>query len=48
VSFFRDQWLEQPQYRQALLQPQVTHLGFAIDADGAGRKRAIAVLGQAR
>lgn len=48
IRFFVDSWLKQPAYRGTLLDPDATHLGFAIAADGEGAKRAAAVLGRAR
>ena len=43
-SFARD-WLDSPQHRDTLLDAGLTHLGFALEADGDGRKVALAVLG---
>lgn len=48
VRFFANQWLENPQYRSRLLDPGFTHLGFAMQANGEGRKNALAVLGGQR
>lgn len=48
VTFFRNQWLDTPQYRSTLLDPNLTHLGFVLDADGNGRKTAVVLLGQKR
>lgn len=48
IRSFRDQWLDNPQYRQRLLDPDTTAMGFAMRADGRGRKTAILVLGTAR
>jgi uncharacterized protein YkwD len=48
IRFFRDQWLDSPQYKQRLLDPNATAMGFAMRADGTGRKTAILVLGTAR
>jgi uncharacterized protein YkwD len=45
VEYFRDEFMEKQQYRRRLLDPSITHLGFAIRADGKGRKAAIGVLG---
>lgn len=47
IRFFRDQWLDNPQYKQRLLDPNVTAMGFAMRANGAGRKEAVLVLGTA-
>lgn len=46
-SFVRG-WLDDPGYRASLLDPQLTHLGFALQPDGEGRKIAVLVLGRAR
>jgi uncharacterized protein YkwD len=48
IHFFRDQWLDNPQYKQRLLGPDATAMGFAMQADGSGRKSAVLVLGAAR
>ncbi len=48
VRSFREQWLDNPQYAETLLGEQMTHIGFVMRADGAGRKMAIAVLGRHR
>jgi uncharacterized protein YkwD len=48
IRFFRDQWLDNPQYKQRLLDPNATAMGFAMQADGSGRKTAVLVLGAAR
>lgn len=48
IRRFLDQWQNQAEYRQRLLAPEATHLGFAIRADGEGAKQALVVLGAAR
>ena len=48
LVFFRDQWLDEPRYRSMLLDPSFSGLGFALRADGAGGKSAVAVLGTPR
>lgn len=48
LRFFRQQWLENPQYRARLLDPDLTSVGFTLQANGAGRKVAALVLGTAR
>lgn len=48
LRHFRGQWLDDPQHRGALLDPRMTHLGFAVAADGEGAKTALAVLGAER
>lgn len=45
VRFFARQWLDDPSYRQALLDLRVTHVGFAMATNGEGKKVALAVLG---
>ncbi|MCW4114281.1 CAP domain-containing protein [Aurantimonas sp. MSK8Z-1] len=45
---FRRQWMNDPQYRQRLLDPAVTDVGFALQANGTGRKIAVLVLASAR
>jgi uncharacterized protein YkwD len=44
VRFFAQQWLDDPSYRQALLDARITHVGFAIATNGDGKKVALAVL----
>jgi uncharacterized protein YkwD len=48
VGYFIGQWLGQAQHREMALSPEFTHWGFAIGADGAGKKMAIGVLGEAQ
>lgn len=48
IRSFRDQWLDNPQYKQRLLDPNATSMGFAMQADGSGRKTAVLVIGSAR
>lgn len=48
VRAFREQWLDDPGQRGRLLDPDLTHLGFRLAADGEGAKVAIAILGSAR
>ena len=45
---FVQRWLDDEAYRARLLQADLTHLGFAIQANGKGRKNAAAVLGTKR
>jgi len=47
VSAFIEDWLRQGGDTR-LLSPQAAHLGFALNADGEGRKAAAAVIGMAR
>jgi uncharacterized protein YkwD len=44
VRFFAEQWLDDPSYRQAVLDTAVTHVGFAMATNGEGMKVALAVL----
>lgn len=48
IRSFREQWLENPQYADTLLDAAFTHLGFAMRTDGEGKKVAVAVLGRQR
>ncbi len=48
VEFFRERWLAAPEYRRSLLDSTMTHLGFAMTADGQGRKLALAMIGRRR
>ena len=48
IRFFRDQWLDNPQYKQRLRDPNATAMGFAMQASGDGRKTAVLVLGTER
>lgn len=44
VRFFMDQWLKDGPYRDMLLDSGYGRLGFAVTADGTGRKHAAAVV----
>ena len=46
IGNFIGQWMKDKKYRAMLLNAGVTHLGFTIGADGAGKKIAIGVFGQ--
>lgn len=48
IRQFADDWMNDPTYRATLLEPDATHLGFALQASGEGRKIAVLVLGQHR
>jgi len=48
IRRFSDQWLESSRYRNTLLGPGASHLGFAMRATGDGRKTAVAVVGRRR
>jgi uncharacterized protein YkwD len=48
IRSFREQWLDNPQYKQRLLDPNATAMGFAMQASGNGRKTAVLVLGAER
>jgi uncharacterized protein YkwD len=41
-------WLADEGYRQTLLNPEMSHLGFVVRADGEGRKVSLALLGKER
>jgi uncharacterized protein YkwD len=45
IRFFIAEWLEKPAFQALLLNPEATHLGFGIVANGEGRKVALAALG---
>jgi uncharacterized protein YkwD len=44
VRFFAQQWLDDPSYKQMLLDARITHIGFAIATNGEGMKVALVVL----
>lgn len=46
VRFFAQRWLDDPSYRQPLLEARVSHAGFIIATNGDGMKVALVVLGQ--
>ena len=48
VRTFVDDWTNQQAYRESLLGSGASHLGFALRANGEGKKVAVAVLGSAR
>lgn len=48
LRFFHRQWVKRSGDQRRLLDPGLTHAGFALEADGAGRKTAILVLGTVR
>ncbi|WP_230534138.1 CAP domain-containing protein [Microvirga roseola] len=48
VRSFLQQWLDDPQYRDRLLNRDFTDIGFLIRANGEGLKTAVLVLGQHR
>jgi uncharacterized protein YkwD len=48
VRFFVQEWLNDQGYRDRLLDPEVSHFGLVISANGTGRKSAAALLGQQR
>jgi uncharacterized protein YkwD len=48
IRSFLQQWLDDPQYRERLLDRNLTHFGLAIQANGEGLKRAVLILGQQR
>jgi uncharacterized protein YkwD len=46
IRFFEQTWMDNPEYRARLVNPDYTHLDFALAADGRGRKTALAVFGR--
>ncbi|MCB8838848.1 CAP domain-containing protein [Aurantimonas sp. VKM B-3413] len=48
IRSFREQWLGNARYRKQLLDPDVTDIGFALQANGGGRKVAIMLMGTRR
>lgn len=46
IRDFTQQWLQDERHRATLLTTTVTHLGFAMAADGDGKKTAVIVLGR--
>lgn len=48
VRAFVAQWLDDAQHRRSLTDSRFSHLGFALVANGAGKKVALAVLGAQR
>jgi uncharacterized protein YkwD len=48
LRYFRRQWLDSPQYHEQILDPNLTGIGFALQANGLGRKVAVVVLGTGR
>lgn len=44
IGFFVSQWLERSGYRSIILNPDATHFGFAIAANGDGKKVALATI----
>jgi uncharacterized protein YkwD len=46
VTDFVDRWLQDDGLRERLLDPSMSHLGFALEADGKGRKTAAVLLGR--
>jgi hypothetical protein len=48
AAFFRRQWSDDAKQDSPLLDPDMTHLGSALAADGEGGKTVIAILGSRR
>jgi uncharacterized protein YkwD len=46
IRDFTQQWLQDERHRATLLAPTTTHLGFAMAANGEGKKTALTVLGR--
>ena len=48
VADFAGRWLEHPEYGAMLSSAEVTHIGFAMVADGKGRKLGVGLIGEHR
>lgn len=48
LRFFRDQWMQDPQFSAALTDDRYGAAGAAFEADGEGGKQAVVVLGERR
>lgn len=48
IASFADDWLDNPTYRERFVSASFSHIGFALAADGEGKKIAVAMLGAAR
>ncbi|MAU97729.1 MAG: hypothetical protein CMP81_17905 [Fulvimarina sp.] len=48
LHFFRDQWMQDPQFSAALTSERYGAVGAAFEADGEGGKQALVVLGERR
>ncbi len=48
ADYFAGQWLGDPRYRAMLMDDKVTHIGFAMAANGKGRKIGVGLLGMLR
>jgi uncharacterized protein YkwD len=48
INFFADDWLQNPQYRTRFVSSAYTHLGFALVANGEGKKMAMGLLAAGR
>jgi uncharacterized protein YkwD len=46
VTYFTGQWLGDSRYRDMLMKADVTHLGFAVAANGRGKKIGVGLLGR--
>lgn len=46
IRYFADQWTNDPRDGRTVLRGNLSHMGFAMRADGEGRKVAVAVLGE--
>ena len=46
VTYFTGQWLGDSRYREMLMKADATHLGFAIAANGRGKKIGVGLLGR--
>ncbi len=48
VAYFIDQWVRNDRYKAMLLKTEATHLGYAIAANGKGKKVSAGLLGKGR
>jgi len=48
VKHFMQRWLERPEYGKMLLSEEASHMGFAMAANGKGRKIGLGVIGKRR
>jgi hypothetical protein len=48
VQYFAGQWLQHKEYGAALASGDVTHIGFAVVANGEGRKLGVGLIGTHR
>ena len=44
IRFFVEEWFDNPRYRQVLMDPRLSSLGMVVEANGRGKKIAVALL----